>query len=90
MNNSIENIKQDLLGENTLKCLYAIKSCVKNKVLDDTVIEILKSLKSNTKVEWNSCKVGDCAIASLDLLGIEKYTGNEPSITTLIENCFFI
>lgn len=90
MDNLIEKTKKNLLSDNGLICLYAIKSCVENKIIDDSIIKILKDLKSNNNVEWNSCKISDCAIASLHLLGIEKYIGNEPSITTLIDNCFFI
>ena len=34
-------------------------------------------------------KISDCATAALDILGVEKYTGEEKNILYIIETVFY-
>lgn len=86
---NISKIKDDLQGENSLACMYAIRSCVINSIHDEEVIQIIESLKDSVLVEWNTCKISDCAIAALDLMGIESYSGSCVQIKDLISTKFF-
>lgn len=86
---SINDIHRDLLGNNSLSCMFAIKHCVLNKITDNKTIAIIKNLKNSNLIEWNSCKISNCAYAALHLLNVEFYKGNDEQIQDLIDTVFF-
>lgn len=86
---NINDIHKDLLGDNSLACMFAIRYCVLNKITDNETISIIKNLKGSKLIEWNSCKIADCAVAALHLLGVEKYEGENYAIKDLIDTVFF-
>lgn len=86
---SINDIHKDLLGNNSLSCMFAIKYCVINKISDNKTITIIKSLKNSDLIEWNSCKISNCAYAALHLLDIEPYNGNDKQVQDLIDTVFY-
>ena len=70
---------------NNLKSKGAIYRCngivfaASENMTDEETIQLLRSLKSNT-VWMLGRQVGWYAIAALDMLGAEKYTGSDPDI----------
>lgn len=87
--NDISFIEQALLSNNALRCMYAIRSCVVNNFRTKKIIDTLKELKTSDLIEWNSCKISNCAHAALHLLGIDTYSGNDVQVQELIETAFF-
>lgn len=87
--NNILFIEKTLSSDNSLKCMYAIRSCVLNRFKNDNIINLLKKLKSSNMIEWNSCKISNCALAALHLLDIEPYEGNDEQVKDLIDTVFY-
>ena len=85
----LKNIHNDLLGNNALTCMFAIRKCVLDKIDDDKTVKIIQDLKSSPLIEWNSCKISNCALAGLHLLGIENYTGNDEQVLEMIDTVFY-
>ena len=86
---NISDIYEDLIGNNALSCMLAVRYCVLNHIKDDKTVSIISSLKSSPLIEWNSCKISNCAYAALHLLGIEPYQGNDGQVQDLIDTVFF-
>ena len=86
--NDIFFVEKSLSSNNSLECMYAIASCVYNDFRTPKIINLLQKLKSSTLVEWNSCKISNCAYAALDLLEIEPYTGVDLQTKELITTHF--
>lgn len=86
---SINDIHNDLLGDNSLLCIFAIKHCVINEITDNKTVAIIKTLENSSLVEWNSCKISNCAYAALHLLNIEPYKGNDEQVQDLIDTVFY-
>jgi len=74
---------------NNLKSKGAIYRCngivfaASENMTDEETIQLLRSLKSNS-VWMLGRQVGWYAIAALDMLGVEKYTGNDPDIAQFV------
>lgn len=74
---------------NNLKSKGAIYRCngivfaASENMTDEETIQLLRSLKSNT-VWMLGRQVGWYAIAALDMLGVEKYTGSDPDIVRFV------
>ena len=82
-------IYNDLKSDDPLACMYALKYCALSKIDDINIIKAIVKLKSSTLVEWNSCKVSDCAIAALHIMGVETYTGSNSQIMEMISTQFY-
>ncbi len=61
-----------------------IADCVKYHVTSFDIVEQLKKLK-NDQVMVIGWTVSQCAIAALDVLGEEKYSGKDPNVLSLIK-----
>ncbi len=83
--NDVSFIEYALLSDKPLRCMYAICSCVINNFKTSRIVEILKKLKNSDLIEWNSCKISNCALAALHLLNIEPYTGSDEQVEDLID-----
>ena len=86
---NIATLYLDLQSDDPLACLYAIKYCALNMINDINIIKAIVELKKSSLVEWNSCKVSDCAIAALHIMGVETYTGSDSQITEMINTRFY-
>ena len=86
---SIHEIHNDLLGNDSLSCMFAVRYCVLNMIVDKETIDILIKLKRSPLIEWNSCKISNCALAALQLLEIEPYNGEDEQVLELIETVFY-
>lgn len=86
---SIEDICNDLESNDSLVCMYAVRYCALNHVLNDKVLSAMQKLKESKLVEWNTCKICDCAIVALHLLGVEHYFGNNQQILEMINTKFY-
>ncbi len=64
--------------------LRAILLSIINRVQDPDVLQAIAKLK-NDKVMMLGRPVSAYAIAALDILGQEKYQGNDPDIIELVE-----
>ena len=82
-------IYHDLQSDDPLACMYAIKYCALNMINDINIIKAIVELKKSSLVEWNSCKVSDCAIAALHIMGVETYTGSNSQIMEMISTQFY-
>ena len=69
--------------------MYTIRYCVLESIHTDSVIEAISDLKNSPLVEWNTCSIADCAVAALDLLGVEPYKGDKVQILDMISTRFF-
>lgn len=87
--NNIQQIEERLLNSNSLRCMFAIRECVLENIDNRRIVEILQELKSSKLIEWNSCRISDCAVAALHLLNIEKYNGDDERVKVLIDTVFF-
>lgn len=87
--NDIFFIEKSLSSINSLECMYAVASCVYNDFKTPEIISLLQKLKSSTLIEWNSCKISNCAYAALHLLDIEPYNGNDKQVHDLIDTVFY-
>lgn len=61
-----------------------IADCVKSNIHSSDVIELLVNLKSDN-VNLIGCTVSQSAIAALDVLGVEKYEGDDSTVISLIQ-----
>ena len=86
---TLDDVIEGLTCNRPLTCMYVIRFCVVNKVTDKRVVDIIKDLKTSDMIEWNSCRISDCAYAALDLLGIEKYEGDKMEIRDFIDTVFY-
>ena len=86
---SVSDILNNLHSDDGLNIMYTIRYCVLESISDESVIEAIKQLKDSTLVEWHTCSIADCAVAALDLLGIETYTGDKLQIIDMISTKFF-
>lgn len=86
---NINDVYEDLLGNNALLCMFAVRYCVLNAIKDDKTISIISSLKNSPLIEWNTCKISNCAYAALHLLGVEIYQENDGQVQDLIDTVFF-
>lgn len=69
--------------------MHAIRSCVVNNFRTNKIIDTLRELKTSDLIEWNSCKISNCAYAALHLLEIEAYNGNDTQLQDLIDTVFY-
>ena len=75
----ISNLKRDGAWYRMNGIIFAASK----NMCDEETIKLLRSLKSNT-VWMLGRQVGWYAIAALDMLGAEKYTGNDPDIAQFV------
>lgn len=88
MQNSLTMIKDDLKSDNATDCIYAIKACCIQQISSNEIIASLKALKSDNRIAMMN-KVSEIAIAALDILGVEKYVGNNPRIIEIIKTNYY-
>lgn len=88
MQNSLTMIEKDLLSDDPTDCIYAIRACCIQHISSNEIISKLKALKNDNRIAMMN-KISDSAIAALDILGIEKYTGNNSAITEMIKTVYY-
>ncbi len=66
--------------------VYATFHVVKNNIRTDEAKEALEKLAKDDRIFWNPWKVSYPAIAALDLLGFEHYSGDIVGIMTRLSN----
>ena len=88
MQNSLMMIKNDLKSDNATDCIYAIRACCIQHISDNEIITRLKKMKNDDRIAMMN-KVSESAIAALDILGVEKYTGNNPAIIEIMKTNYY-
>ena len=83
--NSIE-IKM-LYGNGTYDKFNGIIACVMENIKTDKVASRLKELKNDTTTIAGH-PISDFSLAALDVLGIEKYQGDDEGIIEIIDSQF--
>lgn len=84
----IMRVEKDLFSSDANDCIYAIRACCIRKISTDTIISRLKELtKCSAYAMMN--KISDCATAALDIIGAEKYSGDNPNILNIIATSFY-
>ena len=86
-NEELEEIYDALEGDEITPVQYAIRKCVVDGISDERIISDLKELKNNGAIKF--VKMSTLAIAALDILGAEKYTGTDELIREFIQTKFF-
>lgn len=82
-------LKQSLKSDNAILRMVAIINCTKFKINDDEIIKDIKMLVTDSSfIDICGFKVCEVAIASLHLLKIERYQGENSSILRLIKSNF--
>lgn len=82
----MSNIKM-LYRDGSFDKFNGIIECVKSNLKTAEIIERLKELKNDTTTIAGH-PIADFSMAALDILGIEKYDGDDNSIKQLIESKF--
>lgn len=83
-----KNIVMDALKSlNSNATIIGIAAVVKNKPDDEDIINALKALKESRMIIFGF-SIRQIAIAALDLIGVEKYDGDEKIIRAFIESKF--
>ena len=82
MRGDISVIEKYLNSDNNLGIIFSIVSIVKHEINLDHINNRLKELKSKDEFEF-CANISAYACAALDLLGVEKYVGNDKSIIQL-------
>lgn len=85
---TLNRIKNDLKSANMEDCMYAIRACCVKVLNDDEIINQLKELKNNHSIAMMN-KISDCAIAALDIMGVEKYSGSNKKIIEIIKTKYY-
>lgn len=88
MKENLERIEHDLYSDDANDCIYAIRACCIKRISSESIIKRLKDLKECSAFAMMN-KISDCATAALDILGVEKYTGEEKNILYIIETVFY-
>lgn len=76
-----------LSSTNPNATIIGIAAVVKNKPDNDDIISALKDLKESRMIVFGY-SIRQMAIAALDLIGVEKYDGDEKTINAFIESKF--
>ena len=80
-------LKQSLESNNAILRMIAIINCTKFKINDNETIKNIKMLvKDSSFIDICGFKVCEVAIASLHLLKVERYQGEDNSILRLIKS----
>lgn len=87
MRGDVRAIERCISSDNNLGVVFAIVSMVKHKVKSDFACEKLKELKYKNEFEF-CADISSYAYAALDLLGVEKYSGNNKAVLQLIKSNF--
>lgn len=82
-----EILMDALTSTNPNATVIGIAAVVKNKPDDDDIINALKDLKESWMIIFGY-SIQQMAIAALDLIGVEKYDGDEVRIHDFIESKF--
>lgn len=82
-----EEIYKELIGDDIIAAVYATRACAVRKLNEEKYVDALKELKLEEGQYW--LKISDCACAALDIIGAEKYTGDNITIKELIETEFY-
>lgn len=83
-----ERVEQDLQSEDGDDLAYAMRACCIRKISNEKIIQRLKELKTSDKIGMYQ-KISRIAIATLDILGIEKYCGDDEVIKDIIETVYY-
>lgn len=82
-----EKIMKDIASEVPFAVLNAIIDGTKSKIKEKWFIEAVVSNKGNDETIMH-IPISSFAYASLDVLGIEQYTGNDENVLKLIKTGF--
>ena len=83
----VSEILNGIVSDIPILVMNAIIGGAENRVKDRRFIDSLKEQKSND-IELLHIRIGDVAIAALDVLGIEKYTGDDQAVKDIIYTQF--
>lgn len=83
---SDDELAEMLKHEHFIVRTSAIWETVNRHNLDKDVVSLLKDLKKDETKFWNFIKVQDFAFAALDILGVEKYAGDNEYVKRLIKD----
>lgn len=86
--NKLVKIEHDLSSDDPKDCLYALRFCCIEKITNENIVKKIKDLKNNDKCTMYY-RLSYSAIAALDILGIEKYTGDNVTIKEIINTVFY-
>lgn len=78
-------LAETLRHENILVKARAMLEIARRKCVTPEIEESLRSAKQDHRPFWNQYKISDIATAVLDIIGVEKYLGNDPTILYLME-----
>ena len=79
----IKMVENDLHSQDSIAQAYAMRACCMFELSSPKIIEGLKKLKQSTEVAmWQ--KISEVATATLDIIGVEKYNGDNPAIIEII------
>lgn len=81
-------IAEGLISSSTYIRLYALQWAAYYSVLNPAIISQIMELKTDNSVDMGYT-VSDFAIAALDILGVEKYRGQDKDLINLINNFVF-
>ena len=82
-----EEIYKALISDDIISAVYATRACAVRKLNGKKYVDALKELKTEKGQYW--LKISDCACAALDIIGAEKYTGDNITVKELIETEFY-
>jgi hypothetical protein len=83
----ISTLKNGFNAKGAIYRVNAIAWATKNNIIDEELIAyIKKSINDNTLISGYT--VGQFALASLDILNIQKYQGDDISVKNLIKSNF--
>ena len=64
---------------------FAAFEAVKRKLSDEQIADGLKKMTSDNQFFWEPYHVSDLAHAALHILGLQKYSGNDPNVLYWID-----
>ncbi len=79
------NVLKNLKSLGTFNIFNAIVSCVNQEIISQEIITALQSLKNDKRL-FAGYKISDFSTAALSILNVNKYTGNDEDIKTLINS----
>lgn len=88
MQDLIKLIERDLHSANAEDCAYAIRVCCLNNITDESIVNSIKELKTSDKIAMMQ-RISDMAMAALEILDVEKYTGDNPLVLDNISTVFY-
>ena len=79
----VKTIEENIVSQNNLGIVLAISAVIKNKLHTPTIEEALRELVKKNEFEF-CINISSLAYAALDILSIEKYTGNDKQVFDIL------